>query len=308
MNIQVSVIMITYNHEPYIQQAIHGVISQQCDFEVELIIADDCSPDHTQRIVNNYINTMEIPDNIYVHYQKHKINKGMNANYLWALNRAQGKYIANCEGDDYWTDPLKLQKQVDFLEANEGYNICFHRVRIFHQEKNNFTIDTITREVPQSTDVSDLIAGNYIHTPSVVLRNNFTIPIFFQEIKTGDWALYLTAVKNSKIYKFNDVMGVYRVHNQGVWSLTHQKVKTEDMVNLMCIMMANKLVDSVHLPLLRKYVYSPLFDVLNFETESHNYLKAFRYLYETTQKMELSTMKVTLQYLKYRFLKLLYKK
>jgi glycosyltransferase involved in cell wall biosynthesis len=121
-DIFVSVIMITYKHEQFIAKAIEGVLMQKCDFEVELIIADDCSPDKTEEKVFQIIKNH--PKNSWIKYTKHKTNKGMISNFNWALNQCKGKYIAMCEGDDYWTDPLKLQKQVDFLEKTRNIQLA----------------------------------------------------------------------------------------------------------------------------------------------------------------------------------------
>ena len=107
--IMVSVIMITYKHESYIAEAIEGVLKQECDFELELIIADDCSPDSTEQIVKEIINNH--PNGHWIRYTKHQTNLGMINNFIWSVKQSNGKYLALCEGDDYWTDPLKLQKQ-----------------------------------------------------------------------------------------------------------------------------------------------------------------------------------------------------
>ncbi|HEY9167875.1 MAG TPA: glycosyltransferase [Lutibacter sp.] len=215
-NLKVSVCMITYGHEKYIEQAINGVLMQITDFEVELIVANDCSTDKTDDIIQNIIQNH--PRASWIKYTKHDKNLGMMPNFIWALQQCQGKYIALCEGDDYWTDPLKLQKQVDFLEANLDYNICFHRVQLIHQEENQIGEDTITRYVPETIDSDELAKGNCMHTPSVLLRNNFIIPNWFKKVPTGDWVLYMIALKDKKIKKIEEVMAVYRVNNNGVWS------------------------------------------------------------------------------------------
>ncbi|MDO9260985.1 MAG: glycosyltransferase, partial [Flavobacteriaceae bacterium] len=108
----VSVCMITYNHENYIQQAIEGVLMQTCNFEVELIIANDCATDKTDEVIQEIIKNH--PNSSWIKYTNHSQNKGMMPNFIWAMQQCKGKYIALCEGDDYWTDPLKLQKQVEF--------------------------------------------------------------------------------------------------------------------------------------------------------------------------------------------------
>ena len=105
----VSVVMITYSHEKYIKQAIEGVLFQKCDFRVELIIANDYSPDNSDRIIKDIIENNHT--NIIIHYTNHRVNKGMSSNFIWAMNQTNGKYIATCEGDDYWTDPLKFFKK-----------------------------------------------------------------------------------------------------------------------------------------------------------------------------------------------------
>jgi glycosyltransferase involved in cell wall biosynthesis len=137
--LMVSVDMITYKHEAYIAQAIEGVLMQETNFEYDLIIADDCSPDKTEEIVKNIIATH--PKGHIIKYFRHEKNIGMNQNGLFAVQQCKGKYIAICEGDDYWTDPLKLQKQVDFLEANLAYGLVFTNATIYNQnlEKNVFT-------------------------------------------------------------------------------------------------------------------------------------------------------------------------
>ncbi len=118
----VSVVMITYSHEFFIAEAIHGVLIQECDFDVELIIADDCSQDNTNKIIDSF---KLHPNFGWIKYTRHDLNKGANNNFIWALGQSKGKYIAVCEGDDYWTDPLKLQKQVDVFETNENCGLVY---------------------------------------------------------------------------------------------------------------------------------------------------------------------------------------
>src|SRR5690606_29715501 len=110
-----SVCMITYNHEAFIRKAVQGVIDQKTSFPLEFIISNDCSLDNTHVIIKEIINTYP---NVGFKYFNHASNKGMRENFIFALNECQGKYIAICEGDDFWIDPFKLQKQVEFLEQN----------------------------------------------------------------------------------------------------------------------------------------------------------------------------------------------
>jgi glycosyltransferase involved in cell wall biosynthesis len=172
-NIMLSVVIITYKHEKFIEACINGVLIQKTNFPIEIIIGDDCSTDNNQAVITQTVarNT----DNLkYFHLLLHDKNLSPELpgkkNFTSCIEAAQGKYIAICEGDDYWTDPLKLQKQVDFLEKNPEYSACFHPVKIWLEDKQEFIPDTITRKVAQTTTINDLIFGNYIHTPSVVYR------------------------------------------------------------------------------------------------------------------------------------------
>ena len=129
-DVKVSVHMITYNHERFIAQAIEGVLMQQTDFAVELVIGEDCSTDGTRAIVRRY--GERYPERIRLLLQER--NLGARANALATLNACRGQYIALCEGDDYWTDPTKLQKQVDFLESHPECSLCFHRVLVVYED------------------------------------------------------------------------------------------------------------------------------------------------------------------------------
>lgn len=225
----ISICMITYNHEFYIESAIRGVLAQQTNFDIELLISNDNSNDQTHQKILSL--TKNLPRNITLSYFNQEKNLGMMSNFIFALEHCKGKYIALLDGDDYWTDPLKLQKQVDFLEENLDYNICFHNMQIKDESKNLLLEDTITREVENSTTSVDLAKGNFIHTPSVVLRNNFTIPDWFHQSPIGDWVLYMLAIKDKKIKKIEEVLGVYRSHGSSVWSLKTEKYRLEKTLN-----------------------------------------------------------------------------
>jgi glycosyltransferase involved in cell wall biosynthesis len=211
----IDICMITYNHEAYIREAIEGVLMQKSNFSYRLIIGEDLSSDTTRQICNEY--ALNYPDKIKL--LPSDKNLGVISNFVRTLNNSSAKYIALLDGDDYWTDPLKLQKQVDFLENNEDYNICFHDVKIFNQQENSFKEDYITPKSSKTDfDISDLVKRNIMHTPSVMLRNNFEIPRWFSKAFLGDWTLYVLAIKDKKIKKIEGEMAVYRVHETSVWS------------------------------------------------------------------------------------------
>ena len=217
--IKISVIMITYGHEKYIEQAINGVLMQECDFAIELIIANDCSPDNMDEVVQNILQNHNRA--LQIRYIKHDKNIGMMSNFIFAMQQCKGNFIALCEGDDYWTDPLKLQKQVDFLEENEEFVISCSNC-------NNVTFDGRfvalfnENEIPKITDVNYILRNKwYMPTASIVFRNNkIELPNWFSEVLNGDYMLCLLLTSNGGLVHYeNEVRSDYRLHEQGVSNL-----------------------------------------------------------------------------------------
>ena len=232
----VSVVMITYGHEKFISEAIKGVFMQKTDFPVEFIIANDHSPDNSDIIIKELIKTA--PRNVTVKYHLHEKNLGMMPNFIWAFNQTKGKYVAFCEGDDYWTDELKLQKQIDFLEEHEEYSICFHRTDDFLEGKLVQLHYTFAGEAEKTFTTSHIIRNNIIHTPSVVLRKTANIPHWFQELQMGDYPLYLLTSLNGKIKYIPEMMAVYRA-GVGVWSSKTQEFRVLNLLKSLGMICAN---------------------------------------------------------------------
>lgn len=208
----VSIIIITYNQENYIEKTINGALMQEYSEHMEIIIADDNSHDNTEKVIKSFSGHSKFD---CIKYFKHKENKGMMPNFIWAFNQAKGKYIAICEGDDYWTDPLKLQKQVDFLEKNPTYSITFHKVKEIGDSENEI-ISSSSKEATYT--ILDLAKGNFIHTPSVVFRKNFEeLPEWLKYSPIGDYPLHLLNASYGLIKYFPDEMAAYRV-GSGIWS------------------------------------------------------------------------------------------
>ena len=207
----VSVDMITYKHEAFIKQAIEGVLMQETNFEYDLIIADDCSPDNTEAIVRNIIATH--PKGHTIKYFRQEKNIGMQANGMFAGQQCKGKYIAVCEGDDYWTDPNKLQKQVDFLENNLEYNLVGHHATdsnsklIGKHEKDSFSFEDIYYRT--------LI----IPTASMVFRNNIVFEDWITKVYGGDKAIIFLNAKKGKLKILPFIGSFYRLHSGGIEQL-----------------------------------------------------------------------------------------
>ena len=233
--ILVSICCITYNHEKFIHEAIDGFLMQQTNFDYEIIIANDCSPDNTDAIVQEYIN--HHPKGKLIKYFKHEQSLGMISNFIFALKQCTGKYIALCEGDDYWTDPLKLQKQVDFLENNPEYVACCHNVVVKNEFENE---EHLMWQWNDNTDITleDLALGNKIGTLSLIFRNdkeaiNKTFEFFNRYPKSivGDYILNLFLAERGKIKYFSELMGVYRVHKKSNYSILYRN--NETYINLL---------------------------------------------------------------------------
>lgn len=222
-----SVVMITYGHEQYIRDAIDGVLMQQCNFDFELILANDCSPDATDTVILEILKTH--PKASKVRYINHENNIGMMPNFIFALKQVHSNYIALCDGDDYWTDPYKLQKQVDFLEANPDYVLSFHKVKIL--KPNGDLVEDFITKVPENYATQETLArlGNYIHTPSVVFRNVLNeFPFEFSMSPIGDYFLYMLLAEHGKLNYIDEEMAVYRA-GVGIFS-SQSDVKIQSMI------------------------------------------------------------------------------
>ena len=196
-----------------------GVLMQDTNFDVELIIANDCSTDNSDRIIKDLLQNTD--SKISIQYYYHIKNKGIQPNFIFAFEKCQGNYIALCEGDDYWTDPLKLQKQVDFLEAHPEYSYCSHQSMI-----KNLNVLESRPMLPGVKTLNNIINGNILNTATLLIRKNAIdepFPEFFKTAIAGDWLLQFMALKNGNAYVLEDTMSVYRKHETSVWSSLNTK-------------------------------------------------------------------------------------
>lgn len=215
----VSVVSITYNHEAYIRDCLEGFLMQKTDFPIEVIIHDDASTDHTADIIREYYEKR--PDLFYLIIEKE--NQYYRKDILVPLFRqAQGKYVALCEGDDYWIDPLKLQSQFDFMETHSGYSICFHNT-IIKDMRNNQTRECYSK-IPDCDFSLDAIILNivpFMKTASIFFRSDLVslIPEYQKGSPVGDFPLAICMANNGKAHYINRVMSVYRFCSAtGSWS------------------------------------------------------------------------------------------
>jgi glycosyltransferase involved in cell wall biosynthesis len=202
--------MITYNHEDYIVDAIEGVLSQKCNFNIELIIADDNSPDKTQAIIQDF---KDHQNSHWIKYVKHVCNKGVVNNFLWACSQARGKYIALCEGDDYWMNSDKLQMQFDFMENNESISFCCHNAATHYIDSDLF-VDFNKKLSSGFYITKDLLSKEwFIPTASLFFRNSdMPKPMYdwYYSVYSADYALELILSLKGDFYYFSEKMSVYR--------------------------------------------------------------------------------------------------
>jgi glycosyltransferase involved in cell wall biosynthesis len=220
---KVSVCVPTYNHEAYIAQMLDGALQQQTTFPFEIVVGDDASTDQAPAIIRHYAE--KYPDRIRAYL--HATNLGPASprefagrnNVLFLLKACRGQYVALCEGDDYWTDPHKLQKQVDFLDAHPDFAICHHNMRVVYEDGSPEHLFNPPSQKGVST-VEDLLRDEwFMATASLLYRNYFLTDDFapwHAQAAAGDWALVIQLAARGKIGYLPEIMGVYRKHRGGL--------------------------------------------------------------------------------------------
>jgi glycosyltransferase involved in cell wall biosynthesis len=213
----VSICCPTYNHENYITECLDGFLCQKVEFPYEIIVGDDCSTDKTQSILLDY--HRKYPEKIRLRFSKTNLLSIGLKNSLGTRKACRGKYIAFCEGDDYWTDPLKLQKQVDFMESNPDYSVCAHLSDTIYETvsnsgaqyyKTSFKRDGILKK----RDFRDVTK---FHTSSLLIRKKFNDIFLEKDPKIlRDNPLKMCLLNHGNIKVLPGVMSVYRKNPGGV--------------------------------------------------------------------------------------------
>jgi glycosyltransferase involved in cell wall biosynthesis len=219
MEPKVSVIMLTYNHAPFLRQAIEGVLSQKTNFKFELIICNDSSPDNSDPIISEY--AARFPG--LIRYFNHKNNIGFVENQRFAFEKAKGEYLAYCEGDDYWTDENKLQFQYDFLETHPEYAMVTARNLLLHQDENKMTDDGKNNMFKEQEYIDFTQDSFFIQRPTqtfTYLIRRKCIDLKWIDVYPNyrDLYYFYHVLEFGKGRSFNTVIGVYRLHSGGVFS------------------------------------------------------------------------------------------
>lgn len=209
----VTICCITYNHAAYIRECLNGFLMQETNFKFEVVIHDDASTDETQSIIKEYCEKYpNVFSPIFQHVNQY--SRGIKSIIqTFCVPKFRGKYIAICEGDDYWTDPYKLQKQVDFLESHPDYGMCYTKVKRFVPKNNKF----IDEWGGPNETMDKLLIENTIPTLTAVFHKAIYYN-YLTEIHPskrgwlmGDYPIWLYFAQNSKIKFINETTGVYRI-------------------------------------------------------------------------------------------------
>jgi glycosyltransferase involved in cell wall biosynthesis len=210
---KVSILLVTYNHQRYIAQAIESVLMQQTDFEYEILISEDCSTDSTRDIVIGY--QARHPDKIRLLLSEDNLND--NSVVLRGIRAARGEYVAYLDGDDYWMSPQKLQKQVQFLDGHLECSMCFHECAILSGDTSDART---TRSSIKLFSLNDLLEDNLATACSVMFRLAAlgNVPDWYTGCVFGDWPLYILLSQQGMVAYLPDCLAVYRIHSGGQWS------------------------------------------------------------------------------------------
>lgn len=214
----VSVLCIAFNHAPYIRQCLDSFLKQKTNFVFEIVVHDDASTDGTTDIINEY--AAKYPNVIIPICETTNIYSkiGFGGLFEILIKLSKGKYIALCEGDDYWTDPMKLQRQIDFLESHPEYSMCFHNAIVHHEGGNAPDSLFLLVDADREYTGPEIFENWTVPTASAILRRDvvdssiYKIACKDKRFIYGDIILFLSAAEYGKIHYMADTMSVYRRH------------------------------------------------------------------------------------------------
>ncbi len=300
----VSIWMITYNHENYIGEAIDSILMQETDFEYEIVIGEDCSTDGTREILLEYKKKHPKKFKLLLHEN----NLGIVENMLTTFKACTGKYVAMLEGDDYWNDPTKLQKQVDFLKKNSEYIVTYHNIELITPEGE------FIRDGGYSEDYSSdtmKVGRAEMQTSCCVYRNfDLQFPDYFKDAYLFDPFLVHLAGFQGKA-KFMDTIrpSKYRIHDDSLWSgieavkrfkismMTKRRLR-QNLSEEQLIKRMDKIIENMYLESLFVFLrdgpfsgYISLWKVMIQDKEMNTFTMTRRHLYDVVRRVSNKIMK-----------------
>lgn len=232
---KVSVLVLTYNHERFIEEALDSVLRQRTDFAFEIIVSEDCSTDGTRMIVERYAG--EYPDVMRTMYSERNLNTNMVLER--AILAAEGEYLATLDGDDVWTTDRKLQTQVDFLDANHDCAACFHDAKFVDESgADELAPPSVWRECTRRAGnrigPDEITAGNWVPTCAAMVRRTAVerLPSWYEHAECGDWPLWITAARSGKLAFIDEVLGARRIHTGGYWTSQSRQEQAKGVIAL----------------------------------------------------------------------------
>lgn len=245
---KVTVFMITYNHDRYIAQAIESVLMQVVDFEYEIIIGDDASSDDTPAIIRRY---EAMHPHIRPVLRQH--NLGAMRNVVDLYQHCRGEYVAFLEGDDFWIDKNKIQRQVDALDSHREWSMCFHPVE--HVASSGELLQQVfPAHTPTDYGFEAVVKNNLVPTCSIMFRRELfpSYPDVFRQFSLGDWPLCMLLAERGELGFLPQVMGAYRIHSLGTWSA--RSVADREHKVLQMLLAMQDLVRPEHVPAVRERI------------------------------------------------------
>lgn len=266
----VSICITTYNVAPFIRECIESALAQVRNFSVEIIVCDDASTDETPEILREY--EANYGDLFRVSYNE--VNLKYARNYMKALSMCRGEYIAVLDGDDYWTDNLKLQKQIDFLVKNPHYSGSYHNALVKSESGDLSKFNTTER--PEMQDLGFIIDNVQIWNSSFVYRNIYEsrFPRWLETVIHPDQSLHLLHALRGPIKYFSDPMGVYRKHANNISKIwvNDRSVEFSRSAIVCCVQLKKDLPTKYH-PILKLGAARHLDLIAGHYWKKHSYLK-----------------------------------
>ena len=288
----VSVALITYKHEKYIHAAMKGILSQEGIENYEIVVGDDHSPDQTKEILEEYAKS-----NPNMRFVNRPSNVGMHQNWLDTINTCEGKYIALIEGDDLWTDPLKLKKQVAVLEADKFLSVCFTDAAVINEMNDGVEYGTYLKH--QDIDLNktrftseDLCNQNFISTVSVMIRNRqeWKVSKEYHESPYVDWIILMLAALEGDLTFLPVVTCSYRIHPTGAFGYSEYELRKRNMIKVLSALYFNVPIGLEQTKILERYLLAieeyaqHLKSVAGFSTFRFYKLKSVRKLAEVIKR------------------------
>lgn len=232
----VSIRCLVYNHEPYLRQCLDGFVMQKTNFPFEAIVHDDASTDGSAAIIREYAEKYpDIIKPIYETENQYSKHDGSLARIMDAAMHRNSKYVALCEGDDYWTDPEKLQLQVDFLESRPDYTMCCNSTRVYFEDKKSFSKIMVLQDRYGDLNPEEIIlkGGLFIATCSILLRKAIRwpdYPSYCKNCHVGDYPLQIMCAMKGKVYSYPRSMSVYRIGGLGSWTDRQREFNLDEAI------------------------------------------------------------------------------